>query len=151
MLMTSAMPSTCPTAMELNSTSITTAKRSSRISTASTTWAKRFWRRPRSVRALRMMVVEDMETMPPRKMQLMASKCRSLPTPNPAKDIPTMMTSAGMTASLPARTSLRKLNSRPRVNMSTIMPSSAQKSMLASVTTDGSQVTLGLARKPARM
>ena len=52
-------------------TIMSTANRSSTISTANTIEANFFWRSPRSVKALMMMVVEDMESMPPRKRQLM--------------------------------------------------------------------------------
>ena len=61
-------------AMELRITIITTAKRSSMISTANTSEANLRCRRPRSVNALMMIVVDDIDSMPPRKRQLMVVK-----------------------------------------------------------------------------
>ena len=51
-------------------TIITTANRSSTISTANVMGTKRRWRMFRSVKALRIMVVEDIEIMPPKKILL---------------------------------------------------------------------------------
>ena len=59
------------TAMEVSSTMSTTAKRSSTIRMPKHTPAKRWLRSPASSMALKTMVVDDMQSMPPRKMAFM--------------------------------------------------------------------------------
>ena len=107
------------------------------MSTARTREANFFCLMPRSVSVLRIIVVEDMDIMPPRKMQLMVFRCSKQPTPKPAKVIPVMMMSAVTIAEEPALTSFLKLNSRPRVNMRTTMPRSAQKLMFSPLVIEG--------------
>ena len=71
-------------AIDDNTTIITTANRSSTISTASTCDANFCWRRPISVNALMIVVVEDIDIIPPRNRLLMKLKSRIYPTMNPA-------------------------------------------------------------------
>ena len=66
----SSPPSTSPTAIEESNTSIKTAKRSSMISTANTKEANLRCRIPKSLRAFMMIVVDDIEIIPPRKIRL---------------------------------------------------------------------------------
>ena len=82
-----------------------------------------------------MMVVDDMEIIPPRKMRLIMLRPRIYPTP--ANVIPVMTISAVITAEPPACISLRKENSRPIENMSTTMPRSAQNSMFSMLEIEG--------------
>ncbi len=124
-------------AIDESNTIITTAKRSSTISTAKTKEANFCWRSPISVKALIMIVVDDMDSIPPRKRLLMLLKLRIRPIENPAHIIPLTIIKAVTTAEPPELSNLRKLNSRPRENSRTTMPISAQKSIFASVVTDG--------------
>ena len=145
-----SLPSTpLSTAIDDRRTIISTAKRSSTMSTARTSEANFFCRIPMSVNALMMMVVDDIDSMPPRKRQLIWLKCSRCPTAKPMPIMPMTIVSAVTTADPPELSSLRKLNSRPRENSRTTMPICAQKSMFSSVVTEGRYVKLGLARKPA--
>ena len=63
--------------------------------------------------------------------------------------MPQTMMSAVTTAEAPVFTSFLNENSTPNENSRTTIPNCAQKSMLASVVTDGSHSKWGLARKPA--
>ena len=132
-------------------TIITTANRSSTISTANTSEANFFCRSPRSVNAFIIMVVDDMESMPPRKRLLMLVKPSRWPIPNPVTIMPATIIRAVTTAEPPVLTSFLKLNSRPREKSSTMIPIWAQNSMFASVVTEGRGLKLGLARNPATM
>ncbi len=121
------------------------------MSTAKTREANFFCRRPMSVNALMMMVVDDIESIPPRKRLLILLKSSKWPMANPAHIIPVTIISAVTTAEPPEFMSFLKLNSRPSENSSTTMPIWAQKSMLASVVTEGRYSKCGLARNPATM
>ena len=136
-------------AMDESTTIITTAKRSSTISTAKTREANFFCLRFRSVKAFMIIVVEDMESIPPRNRLLMVVKSRRCPMRNPVPIMPVTIMSAVTTAEPPVLSSFLKLNSRPRENSSTMIPICAQNSMFSSVVTEGSGLKLGLARNPA--
>ncbi len=84
-----------------------------------------------------MIVVEDMDIMPPRKMQLMKFMSSSFPTPKPASTIPVMIIRAVTMAELPDRNSFLNENSSPSVNISTTIPRSAQKSMFSRLEIEG--------------
>ena len=135
--------------MDDNITIISTANRSSTISTANTWEANLRWRRPRSVSAVRIIVVNDIDSIPPRNMLLIFEKPSSWPILKPAIIIPTTMISAVTIADPPVLSSFLKLNSSPREKSRTTMPISAQKSMLSAWATVGRYVKFGLARKPA--
>ncbi len=139
------------TAMDDRITIITTAKRSSTMSTARTSDANFCCRSPMSVNAFIIIVVDDMDSMPPRKRLLMLFMPMNLPAAYPAHIMPATMISAVTTAEPPALISFLKLNSSPSEKSRTTMPICAQKSMLASVVTDGRYSKCGLARKPATM
>ena len=98
-----------------------------------------------------MMVVDDMEIMPPRNTQFMLLSPKMHPTPNPAKVMPVMIIRAVTTADDPEFISLRKENSRPMENMSTTMPNSAQKLIFSRLEIEGRYSNFGLARNPARI
>ena len=136
----------------LESTTImTTAKRSSTMSTAKIIGTKRRCRIFRSVSAFNMMVVDDMEIMPPRKMLSTAAKPSSLPTRKPRPIIPTTIIRAVITAGAPTASNFLKLNSNPNENSRITMPICAQNSILTSVVTEGKSEKCGLAMKPATM
>lgn len=84
-----------------------------------------------------MMVVDDIDSMPPRNRLLMRLNPSTWPIANPAAIMPVTMMSAVTTADPPTLSSFLKLNSSPNENRSTTIPIWAQKSMLDSVVTDG--------------
>ena len=80
-LSSSAEPSTLLfTAIDDSTTIMSTAKRSSTTSTASTREANFFCLSPMSVNALSIMVVDDIDNIPPRNMLLMKLKSSMRPT-----------------------------------------------------------------------
>ncbi len=101
------------------------------------------------MKAFMIMVVDDIESMPPRNRLLMFVKPNRCPIVKPVAIMPVTITSAVTTAEPPVLSSLRKLNSSPSENSSTTIPICAQNSMLASVVTDGRGSKCGLARNPA--
>ena len=98
-----------------------------------------------------MMVVDDMEIMPPRNRASILLQPKLEPTVNPRKIMPKMMVRAAMTAGPPTFTIFLKLNSRPRANRRKITPMSDQVWMLAVSMTEGVRAKCGLAMKPATM
>ena len=137
-LISSSVPSTeLFSAIDDSITIINTANRSSTISTANTNAANCCWRKPMSVKALIMMVVDDIDSIPPKNRQLMKLNPIRWPTTKPANIMPATMMSAVTTAAEPLRTSFLKLNSNPSENSSTTMPNCAQNSMFSAVDTDG--------------
>ncbi len=152
MLSSISLPSTVLfIAIDDSTTIITTANRSSTISTANTIEANFFCLRFMSVKALMIIVVDDMESIPPRKSELIIVKPSSLPMAKPVAIMPSTIISAVTTAEPPVLTSFLKLNSSPSEKRSTTIPICAQNSMLASVVTDGRAVKCGDARNPATM
>ena len=69
-----------------------------------------------------MMVVDDMDSMPPRKMLSMVPQPISCPTAKPMASMPPTSTSAVMMAVPPTLASLWRLNSSPRQNIRMMMP-----------------------------
>ena len=138
-------------AMDDSTTISTTAKRSSTMSTANVMGTKRRCRMFRSVSAFRMMVVDDMDIMPPRNRLSTAAKSRYSPTITPSPIMPKTIISAVSTAEPPTPSNFLKLNSSPSENSNTMMPIWAQNSMLASPATEGNSEKCGLAMKPATM
>ena len=94
-----------------------------------TSWAKFSFSTPSSENALMMMVVELMESMPPRKMESMFPQPSASPVRYPRVSMPATTVVAVMIAPAPTLISFLKLNSRPRQNISTMMPISLQVSM----------------------
>ena len=78
-----------------------------------------------------MMVVDDMDIMPPRKMAFTVEKCSILPTTKPRPSMPVTIIRQVMMAELPTLSSFLKLNSSPKENSSTMMPIWAQNSMFS--------------------
>ena len=69
-----------------------------------------------------MIVVDDIDSMPPRKTLSVDVQPSSLPAMNPVHIIPVMMTSAVSSAGPPTLTSFLKLNSSPSEKSRKMMP-----------------------------
>ena len=69
-----------------------------------------------------MMVVEDMDSSPPRKMPSMVVQPINWATMMPRMNMPTLLTIAMVMAALPTLTSFLKLNSSPRANRRKMIP-----------------------------
>ncbi len=137
-LISSSLPSTLLfMAIDESTTIMSTANRSSTMSTANTSEANFFCRSPRSVNAFMMIVVDDIDSIPPRNRLFMWEKFSRCPMANPVHIIPITIIIAVTTAEPPVLSNFLKLNSSPREKSSTTMPSCAQNSMLLSVVTDG--------------
>ena len=99
---------------------------SSITSVPNTSWAKSFFRTFSSSKALMMMVVDDMDSIPPKNTLSIVPQPMSCPTAKPKASIPPTSTSAVMIAVPPTLASLWRLNSRPRQNIRMMMPISLQ-------------------------
>ena len=95
---------------------------SSITSVPNTSWAKSFFRTFSSSKALMMMVVDDMDSIPPKNTLSIVPQPMSCPTAKPKASIPPTSTSAVMIAVPPTLASLWRLNSRPRQNIRMMMP-----------------------------
>ena len=137
------------TAIDDNITIINTAKRSSTMSTANTIDANFLCLKFISVNALMMIVVDDIDNIPPRKRLLICENPSKCPIIKPPVIIPITIISAVTTAEPPTFTNFLKLNSSPRENSNTTIPICAQNSIFSAVLTDGRYSKLGLAKKPA--
>ena len=69
-----------------------------------------------------MMVVEDMDIRPPRKMDSIELQPRACPTMLPVTNMPTQTQPAVIRALLPTLSSFLKLNSSPRAKSRKMMP-----------------------------
>ena len=76
----------------------------------------------RSPKALIMIVVDDIDNIPPKNRQFMAENCSSLPVTKPTLIMPSTMISVVTMAEPPTFISFLKLNSSPNENSNTIMP-----------------------------
>ena len=130
-------------------TIITMASMSSRMSTLITMPVKRCCRSPRSSKALYMMVVELMASMPPRNMQSMRPQPKAWPTVMPSTIMQNTTKHVAMNGDDPILSIFLNEKSRPRENNRNITPMSAHVCMLAISTTDMIYGILGLTRKPA--
>lgn len=92
-----------PPAMAESITIMTMARISSRMSTLITMPANCCWRRPISSKALYMMVVELIESIPPRKIQSIRFQPKACPTVMPSVIMHVMMMRAAMTGDEPMR------------------------------------------------
>ena len=102
-----------------------------------------------SVNALMIIVVDDIDSIPPRKRQSIKLIPRKCPTAIPLSIMPVIIIITVDIALPPTFISLRKLNSTPSENSNMTIPICAQNSMLAAVVTEGRGSKLGLAKKPA--
>ena len=73
-------------------------------------------RTPKSSRALKTMVVDDMHSIAPRNMEFISSHPSSRPAVNPSDIMPITMVAVAIMAVLPTCSSFLKLNSSPRAN-----------------------------------
>ena len=96
-----------------------------------------------------MIIVEDIDNMPPRKMQSILPQPRRLPTPVPISIIAIITVIAVITALPPTVASFLKLNSSPRPNIRNTTPIFAHTCISADSTTVGRYAKLGLMRNPA--
>ena len=145
-----AIPSNSfPIASVDSNTISTTATKSSTTSTPSTTPANFCSRSPRSSNDLKTTAVDDIDSIPPRKMLVMCENPIRFPAVYPRNIIPDTITTAATTAVLPTLISLRKENSRPIANSRNITPMSAHILMFAVSATVGRNGTAGPARIPA--
>ena len=139
------------TAIVESNTISTTASKSSTTRVPKTTFVKGIPFRPRSSKALIMMVVDDIESIPPRKMRSIWLQPIAPPTIIPVTNIPTKMVPAVMRALLPTLSSFLKLNSRPSANSRKIMPISDHCSTVSGLVRLGKRPKCGPTRNPATM
>ena len=113
-----------------SSTSISTAKMSSTIRIPNTTPANCLLRNPISSKALKIIVVDDIESIAPRKIQFIRSNPIAVPTKYPVVIIPINTVIAPTIAVPPTFISFLMLKSRPRLNSRKMTPISPQVLML---------------------
>ena len=82
------------------------------------------------------MVVDDIASIPPRKMQSMRLHPKACPTQTPNIDIQKMMVQVEMIGEAPMRRIFLNQKSSPRESNRNITPISAQRCTLAISTTD---------------
>ena len=100
-----------------------------------------------SSKALKTIAVDDIESIPPRKMLLMWEKPSDMPVPYPTNIIPATI----VTAVPPTLSSLRNENSSPMAKSRKMTPMSAHTRMLDASETVGMNDTEGPASTPATM
>ena len=105
--------------------------------------------RPRSSKALMIIVVDEMANMPPKKRLEKYDHPSAVPHSMPAAIMSAISVTAVMTAALPTLSSRTMLNSRPRPNIRKITPISDHVEMPSESATLGNQSTAGPIRKPA--
>jgi hypothetical protein len=98
-----------------------------------------------------MMVVDEMQMIPPRKMLSIVLQPSSWPRKKPAVAINVCSVSAVTPAVPPTATSFLKLNSSPKLNRRKITPISLHVVMFFSSATVGKKPTCGPTSSPARM
>ena len=139
------------TASVESNTISTTAIRSSNTRAPNTSGANGFSLRPRSSYALIIMVVDDIDSIPPRNIDSMLLHPIASPTMKPNMNIPTHWVTAVIRALLPTLSSFLKLNSSPRANSRNIIPISDHSLTVAVLVTVGNKPICGPTRKPARI
>ena len=150
MLMSICEPWNCWLTASVESITISTmARMSSMMSTLSTRLAKRCCRRPMSSKALKMMVVEDIASMPPRKRQFIWLQPKACPVKKPTVIMDKMMVQAAMIGAEPIFMIFLNENSSPRANSRKMTPMSLHRCTFSKSVTLGIYDILGEARKPA--
>ena len=135
-------PSICPPsgllplAIALSMTIMTMARMSSSISTDITRLANCCCRSPRSSKALYIMVVELMASIPPRKIQSILDQPKECPTQTPSIDMEKMITIVEINGDAPIFRIFLNEKSRPSENSRNITPMSAHSWMLSLSATD---------------
>ena len=104
-----------------------------------------------SSKALAIIVVEEMESMAPRKIQSICDQPKSLPNRKPTTHIVTNSVKAVMPTVPPTFFNFLKLNSKPMPNSMNTMPISLQVSTLVWSLMTGNHSKFGPMRKPAMM
>ena len=118
-----SMPSTCLLTATVESNTINnTANRSSTTKIPNTTPANRWLRNPMSSNALKIIVVEDIDNIPPRKRLFICPQPSDKPVIYPAVIIPITTVMAPMTAVPPTFINFLKLKSSPKANNRRITP-----------------------------
>ena len=102
-----------------------------------------------SSKALTMMAVEDIDSIPPRKRLSIVPHPITKPSSAPTPIMPRMPRKAVMKALLPIDISFLKLNSRPTANIMKMIPISDQTSTSPTSVTVGKMCRWGPTRKPA--
>ena len=145
-----SMPSTCLLTATVESNTINnTANRSSTTKIPNTTPANRWLRNPMSSNALKIIVVEDIDNIPPRKRLFICPQPSDKPVIYPAVIIPITTVMAPMTAVPPTFINFLKLKSSPKANNRKITPISAQIRILSTSVTVGICSMEGPASIPA--
>ena len=101
------------------------AIRSSTTRVPNTMPVKRWLRNPKSSKALMIIVVDDMDNIPPRKMEFIVPHPNNCPTRKPMSNILTTSVVAVIKAVEPTFMSFLKLNSSPSAKSKKITPISA--------------------------
>ena len=126
-----------------------TATRSS-TTNAPMTWVVNFsFLSFKSSKALTMMLVEEMESIHPRKMQFILCQPNIFPTRKPVVNIMMSSVSTIMAPGPPTFFSFLNENSRPIANRRNTMPISLHVATLLGSSTTGKYVKCGPMRKPA--
>ena len=128
-----------PTLSVDSTTSSSTAIKSSTTSTAVTVLVKRCCFSFRSSNDLMIIVVEEIESMQPRKILSMLPMPSRCPTVLPMTNIITSSVKAVMAPVAPTRFSFLMLNSKPRANIRNTMPMSLHTWTLESSVMAGNQ------------
>jgi hypothetical protein len=122
-----ASPANCwLTASVESKTSKRIATRSCTIRTPNTRPTNFLFLSPSSLKDLMIMVVEEMDRIPPRKILSMVAQPSILPVKYPAASMNITSKTAVTEAGAPTFISFLKLNSNPRLNRRNITPISAQ-------------------------
>ena len=111
---------------------------SSRTSTLNTFEANFWLRSPRSSKALYMIVVELMASIPPRKRLSILPQPNACPKSEPSMLMAEIIVTAAIMGELPIFIIFLKLNSIPRVNIRNITP------MFPHVSTEPRSLTVGI-------
>ena len=104
-----------------------------------------------SSNALAIMVVDEIESMAPRKMQSICDQPSNLPSRKPTRHIVTNSVKAVMPTVPPTFFSFLKLNSKPIPKSMNTIPISLQVSTLVWSLITGNHSKLGPIKKPAMM
>ena len=136
-------------AMEESNTMRITAKRSSTTRMPKQILANFCSRSPMSSSALKTMVVDDMQSIPPRKREFISSHPKRRPTMNPNPIMPRTMVLAAMIAVLPTWSSFLKENSSPMAKSRKRTPISPHIVTCSSWSTQESPRTYGPTNIPA--
>ena len=150
MLSTSSPPSkVLPTDKVERITIRMTATRSSTTNAPMTSAVNFSFFNLKSSKALTIMLVDDMESIHPRKMQFIRCQPKSLPTKKPDVNIIMSSVSTMMAPGPPTFFSFLKENSRPIANRRNTIPISLHVETLEVSLMTGKYVKCGPMRKPA--